>query len=569
MKNVFVHCITIFIMLMSSFALSAQNMEDYRDMMNLDTDELMRKGQDCMDREKMDSALMFYSIVSNRAYGTDDKELIKKCCEAYIKKSMIYFSYFYDYSKAYDNILAAMELRNEYFTDYILVDIRASIFYHVIAVTCRNWGIERMALDYSYKAYEGALKNNSRGEMDIIVANMIIMSCNLKDTAMLEKVWKTYENDGNQSFSYRFNNVFYDYLKYLIAKNYDEALKSSQKMLELASSVSEKRRIILSYNSIQEAYYLKGEYATALLNVDKLEKLVKKWNMRDNYIEILDKKQQLYRKIGENSLADKYSRMYYMNKDSLLNLKQMTNICRTQYSGESKKMVKEIEKITITNKIYGRVFVVFVIFVIILIVMLVALYVKMKQLKKSNITIYENIENNLRNEYKERQKLKYEVQRFEQNENVTVSEVAGDDTNITEVDEKYRKNIMSEEEKKKLLDKILTVMEDVDEICSDSFSGARLAELTGYKYNYVSLVINENYGCNFNTLLNKFRIKEACRRLADEENYGNYTIDTIANSLGFKSRTTLATSFKKIVGLTPSQYRSISREKNKEIKSVY
>jgi YesN/AraC family two-component response regulator len=67
------------------------------------------------------------------------------------------------------------------------------------------------------------------------------------------------------------------------------------------------------------------------------------------------------------------------------------------------------------------------------------------------------------------------------------------------------------------------------------FSAIKLAELTESKYNYVSQVINENFGCNFNAVLNEYRIKEACNRMNDISNYGNYTIEAIANSVGYSS----------------------------------
>ena len=561
------YLLTLCFVLFSSL-LSAQSTDSFCEFMDLDSEELLKLGKEYEKRESMDSALVLYSIVSKRNYNTDNEEDIKKCCEAYINKALIYFSYFFDYTNAYENIISAMDLKNEARIDYSFVDNTAAIFYHVIAVTCRDWNLERMAMNFCNTAYNSALKDGDRKNMNVIVSNMIVMSCNLNDSKLLDEVWKTYKNNKDDSFYYKFNNIFYRYLKFLISKHYDKAAEEAEKMLLLSENTTNERHVIISYNSIVEAYDKNGDYKTALLYIEKEEKLVEEWNMRDIAIELLKTKENIYRKIGENTLADDCLRMYYQKKDSLLNLTEMTNICRTQYNGESRKMEKEIERVTIENKIYNNVVIIILAFVVVLVVMVIMLRIKIKQLKKCNITIYENNEENIKHEDKERQKLKDEVLKLENvstgissvpDFTVEKTEIIEDDKNNDE--EKYKNTSISDDEKKKLLDKILTVMEDVDEICSESFSGARLAELTGYKYNYVSLVINENYGCNFNSLLNKFRIKEACRRLADDEHYGKYTIDSISNSLGFKSRTTLVTSFKKIVGLTPSQYRAIAKEK--------
>lgn len=419
--------------------------------------------------------------------------------------------------------------------------------------------MERTAIEYCRKDYEGAQKNGDRREMDIVVTNMILMSCNLDDLSVLENVWKTYSVNSDSAYSYRFNQLFYEYLKHRNKKNYGMSVSEADKMLKLSSDSADERRMVIAYNSIVETLEKKGDYEKALHYVNMEEKLVHKLKLKEHEIEILDTKVNLYKKLGNEDSADYCSHQYLLQKDSLLNLKQMKNICHTLYDGKNIKMEKEIKEMSIKNKIYNDVILIVLFFLVILVIMVVVLYIKIKQLKKSNITIYENNIENLKNEEKERQKLKSEILKLGKTSENNYE--PDDEDGEPEEDMKYKTNSISEDEKKRLLDKILTIMEDVDEICSESFSAARLAELTGAKYNYVSLVINENYGCNFNNFVNKFRIKEACRRLADEENYGIYTIDSISNSLGFKSRTTLTTSFKKIVGLTPSQYRNIAREK--------
>ncbi len=77
---------------------------------------------------------------------------------------------------------------------------------------------------------------------------------------------------------------------------------------------------------------------------------------------------------------------------------------------------------------------------------------------------------------------------------------------------------------------------------------------------YVSQVINESTNKNFNTLLNEYRIREACKRLTDFDTYGQMTNETIAEGLGYKSRSHFIRTFKKMTGLTPSQYQKIARE---------
>jgi len=121
---------------------------------------------------------------------------------------------------------------------------------------------------------------------------------------------------------------------------------------------------------------------------------------------------------------------------------------------------------------------------------------------------------------------------------------------------------LGQESMARLKDDILTVMENTDEVCSPEFNIDRLTHLVGSNQKYVSQTINDGFGCNFNTFLNKYRIREACRRLNDHDTYGRYTIDAMANSLGFKSRTTFTSAFKAYTGQTPSEYLRLARQSN-------
>lgn len=67
----------------------------------------------------------------------------------------------------------------------------------------------------------------------------------------------------------------------------------------------------------------------------------------------------------------------------------------------------------------------------------------------------------------------------------------------------------------------------------------------------------------FNTLVNEYRIREACRRIADHENYGHLNLEGLSASVGFKSRTTFFNAFKSVTGLTPSEYLKRAKSERK------
>lgn len=81
-----------------------------------------------------------------------------------------------------------------------------------------------------------------------------------------------------------------------------------------------------------------------------------------------------------------------------------------------------------------------------------------------------------------------------------------------------------------------------------------LADKLGIPSYQASQVINDGMDKNFYDLVNGYRVEEAKRLLVDSKK-NNYTILSIGFEAGFNSKTTFNTVFKKITGLTPTEYR--------------
>lgn len=56
-------------------------------------------------------------------------------------------------------------------------------------------------------------------------------------------------------------------------------------------------------------------------------------------------------------------------------------------------------------------------------------------------------------------------------------------------------------------------------------------------------------------LFGRHQTPMACFRLCDHEHYGLLTVEAIASDLGFKSRSNFTSVFKRITGLSPTEYR--------------
>ena len=245
-------------------------------------------------------------------------------------------------------------------------------------------------------------------------------------------------------------------------------------------------------------------------------------------------------------MEDDYNQ-YTQLKDTLTNYQQLASVSEMEFRNELKGMEQEMSEMRQHREVMSVVALTSLGFLLALAILLYLVYRKNGELTRSNQSLYQKNVEMLRAEEEERR-----MRRQLQDKEAPV--------NLTDNDVKYKSSHLSDEDKEQLLSRIQEVMENTDEIFSPEFSLERLAMLSDSKSKYVSQVINEYYEQNFNNFLNSFRIKEACKRMGDLDNYGNYTIEAISESVGFKSRSTFVTSFKRITGLTPSQYQRMARK---------
>ena len=118
------------------------------------------------------------------------------------------------------------------------------------------------------------------------------------------------------------------------------------------------------------------------------------------------------------------------------------------------------------------------------------------------------------------------------------------------------------------MSRIRILMETDREIYNPDFSIERLAEMLGSREKLISQTINTLTGHNYNALLGEYRIREACRLLADPETLRSATMENVAEKVGYRSRTYFSTIFKNVTGLTPTQFVKQAREAAKKGKNV-
>ncbi|MDX2048474.1 MAG: helix-turn-helix domain-containing protein [Chitinophagaceae bacterium] len=105
-----------------------------------------------------------------------------------------------------------------------------------------------------------------------------------------------------------------------------------------------------------------------------------------------------------------------------------------------------------------------------------------------------------------------------------------------------------------LIDKLVKYMAEKKPFLDPELSLSKLANDLNISRSQLSQLINDGIGENFYDFVNKYRVEEVKRLMADPEMV-NFSLLGIAFEGGFKSKSTFNLIFKRFTGLTPTQYR--------------
>jgi AraC-like DNA-binding protein len=130
-------------------------------------------------------------------------------------------------------------------------------------------------------------------------------------------------------------------------------------------------------------------------------------------------------------------------------------------------------------------------------------------------------------------------------------------------DAKYNSSCMCKDLKVELVEKLLLLMKEDEPFTDSKVRIDDIADMVGTNTKYLSQLINEHFGKNFHTFLNDYRCSKVIK-LFNDPHYNNYSIEGIAETCGFNSRSTFVASFKRFSGKLPSVYRSSVRAKMKK-----
>lgn len=134
----------------------------------------------------------------------------------------------------------------------------------------------------------------------------------------------------------------------------------------------------------------------------------------------------------------------------------------------------------------------------------------------------------------------------------------GEEPHDSEKGSKYSKSGLSDEAAEELSQQLISYMEAEQPYLDEELTIEILSQRLAIPRHYLTQVINERFNKNFFHFINEYRVLAVKNKIAQKDN-DRYTILALAFDCGFNSKTTFNTAFKKIAGVTPSQYKNLVR----------
>ncbi len=541
----------IAVCLCTAAAMSPYNKEMDKDYFNnwrnLSSQQLMERSRRLIKEERnIDTAMIYLSEVVNRYY-TEGKseERTDLFLRAMNNMGYVYLYSFYDYQKAFMCFSRALKVAKAAGDKASMAYLYLNLgnMYGTVAIVHDMYSA-RQALDYYRQAMAYSVEAKEWECMQTALGNMADMTFTAKRAEYLGETLRKYEGiripKGTPMVEY--NRLLIDGNQALARKNYAKAIACYKKMAAcIDTDVSPERYMASAYSHLAEAYSLAGDHGKALAALAKTHEVIERHNLENMRVEYYRIMYELYKNSGERGRAQQFQLEYYKAKDALESVGKLRNVKELQFFAQLQDANEEIMVMAKRRQLLYVIVGLVCLLTLMAVVGMVVILRKNKKLRDSHKVMYNRIQEHLRND----QIMQRTISNYERQ----MEEMA----QAMEKPSRPRGSDMDDEEKDHIYNKVCVAMADTSSICQPDFSIRKLADIIGYPYPKVSKSINELYGNNFNALLNDYRIKEACRRLKDEK-YRIYTIEAIAIGLGFKSRTAFVAVFKRITGLTPSEY---------------
>lgn len=520
--------------------------------------KLKKEGDKALRAEKIDSASIYYGLAANLSQDKDAAVNERKAgADALNNLGYMQFQYYHNYLSSYRNLINALEIAEQ--TDY--KEIYPSIYLN-IANLYSSYDDQESSTEYHRKALESAVRNN-----DIDIAIISLSSIIFDAIMQQDKMPSSYISEFKR-LKIKPDDEMAAYITHFIqaavfaySGNYEGAIEEFNKAKNLVDRDHDRAsakyscdfliaKILLMQGKRYEAISVLRDSFPSRSNIDP------DWQIR-SYKLISD----TYADMRLSDSALQYQLLSTQLKDSIFRLQPFGYIKDIQTGTVVRKHEQKIENLNESLDKTRSTLIVAGLIIMLIAVLLYIVIIQNRRLKKSNRMLYLRSQEMLRREgivaslslTDVSTQSEKESSAAGQEESASAAEPAPADA--PGKDNKYKTSSLDETQKKHLIANILKFFAESKDFYSPDFTLQNLADIIGCRPAHLSQVISQCMHTNFRSLVAEARVNECCRRICDQKIYSSVTMESIAQSVGFRSRTNFITVFKRYTGLTPSEYR--------------
>ena len=527
-------------------------LKNYDIWKDLPSKQLWNMASSFFNSNRTDSALLCYNTLVNRYYLDEQQDTMatRLAVQSMNQLGVIYTFYFIDYEKAHKYLLQAerIALNNNYTDALSAIYNNMSNLYIIDNVFTNDSKLDSRIIECLHKSFHTAIESK-------MPEQILSSAFNIAHLADDSAHFAVFREDIMQFLRYRLPDSVKnrESTKYLclgvVAQNkgdYDEAMQWFNKALANLYHYNSKVREIMRFTILSNKCRLLARQELYQEVIDILNENIcygKATNNHQLQYIAFQWLSDYFRDIKNDTInGDRYELLALREKEFELNNNKLLDAEKAEFLFQIDEINAEVQELATRQRLTKTIAWTVAAFTLIVLVLLYLLWRRYRQVQEHHRQLYENNLALLAVDDERRQLLLDYAAKLD-------AEPA-----------KYQSHQMEEGELSDLLHRILYVMETCNEIYDNEFSLERLAELVEARSSkYVSQVLNEHYHQSFTSVVNDYRIREACRRINDPEHYGHLTVEGIAQSVGFKSYPNFVNNFKKFTGLTPSAYRKQSK----------
>lgn len=317
---------------------------------------------------------------------------------------------------------------------------------------------------------------------------------------------------------------------YFELKNYDSAIIYQNEALKISQSIGRKDAVCKTLQNLGEIYLAKDDLILAGKYFDEAQLCAEELNAKTTLEKVFKSKSELQEKLENPEKALEYHKMYVAVKDSIFTAESQEKLAEMEAFYKNEKKQKEIEllmkdKALNQERIRKNQLMLYwigsgLLIFLVATAIITALFI---QKSKSNRKL---VEKNL------------ELIRHQE------CDLVPQGNNSLSI---------NEEEKSRLLKELTHLIRKEKVFTQKQLTLNDLADMLNTNTTYLSHIINTDFNLPFTDFLNQMRIQES-QKLFVAGRHKTMTIEAIADTVGFHSRSNFNVQFKKFAGVTPSVF---------------